>query len=302
MSGILSAVIPMADYLAIDACSSGAAKVLATASPYAWRNRPQTSSAAQSGGKATHVAILEPDQFGERYIVQPPCDLRTNLGKETLVAWLVSVVGEPTVRPPPKAAVGTTLDLYIAELRPRLEATGLTVISQADADSVLGMSAAVMSRPHIAGIICSSGPCEITGQLMDEEYQIPVKVRPDKLLDGVPIIVSLKTCQSVADRDYLRTAWSYGYHGAAWFYTRALEQITGEPHRYWEIAVESAPPHDCLLLEYTRREIDEAEAMMRRGMETYRRCTESGIWPGAGWDWDSGEYTIRPIGRQETTL
>lgn len=294
--------LPMADYLAINACSSGAAKALATESPYAWRNRPQTSSAAQSMGTAAHVAILEPDQFWERYIVQPACDLRTNAGKESLVSWLVSAVGEPTVRPPPKAAVGTVLDLYIAELRPRIEATGLTVISQADADSVLGMSAAVMSRPHIAGIILAAGSCEITGQLDDDEYQIPVKVRPDKLLDGLPVVVSLKTCQSVADREYLRTAWSYGYHGAAWFYSRALEQITGEPHRYWEIAVESAPPHDCLLLEYTRRETEEGEIMMRRGMETYRRCTESGIWPGAGYSWEDGEYTIAQIGRKEVTL
>lgn len=292
--------LPMDDYLAIAACSSGAAKALATASPYAWRSRPQTSSAAQSMGTAAHVAILEPDQFGERYIVQPACDLRTNAGKEILVAWLVSAVGEPTVRPPPKAAVGTTLDLYIAELRPRLESTGMAILTQADFASVQGMADAVMSRPHTRARIEAAGAVEITGRLLDEEYQIPVKVRPDKLLEGEPIVVSLKTCQSVADREYLRTAWSYGYHGAAWFYCRALEGITGEPHRYLEIAVESAPPHDVLLLEYTQREIEEAESMMRRGMETYRRCTDAGIWPGAGWDWDAGEYTIRPIGRQQS--
>jgi hypothetical protein len=150
-----------------------------------------------------------------------------------------------------------------------------------------------------AALIEADGEVEITGMYTDEEYGVQCKVRPDKLLSGSPIIVSLKTVQSVADREYLRSAWTYGWHGAAWFYGRALEQITGEPHRYWEIAVESAPPHDVLLLEYTRRETDEGEAMMRRGMETYRRCTEAGIWPGAGWDWDLGEYTIRPIGRQQ---
>ena len=315
MNGSLQSGMPMADYLAIEACSSGAAKALANASPHAWRNRPQTSSAAQSLGTAAHVAILEADTFWGRYIIQPACDLRTNAGKEVLVAWLVAAVGEPTVRPPPKAAVGTTLDLYIGELRPRLEATGLTVLTEAERDAVSGMFCAVMSRPHTRAIIEAAGAVEITGRLLDEEYQIPVKVRPDKLIpssdhwDDVdlrwvhidPVIVSLKTCQSVADREYLRTAWSYGYHGAAWFYCRALEGITGEPHRYWEIAVESAPPHDVLLLEYTAREIQEGEAMMRRGMDQYRRCTEAGIWPGAGWDWDLEEYTIRPIGRQQET-
>ena len=299
MNGSLTTGLPMADYLAIEACSSGAAKALANVSPYAWRNRVQTSSAAQSLGTAAHVAILEADTFWGRYIVQPACDLRTNAGKETLLGWLVCAVGEPTVRPPPKAAVGTTLDLYIGELRHRLEATGMTVLTEAERDAVSGMFCAVMSRPHTRAIIEAAGAVEITGRLLDEEYQIPVKVRPDKLLDGDPIILSLKTCQSVADREYLRTAWSYGYHGAAWFYCRALEGITGEPHRYWELAVESAPPHDVLLLEYTDREIREGEAMMRRGMDQYRRCTEAGIWPGAGWDWVLGDYTIRPIGRQQ---
>jgi hypothetical protein len=301
MNGSLTTGLPMTDYLAIDACSSGAAKALANASPHAWRNKVQTSSAAQSLGTAAHVAILEADTFWGRYIIQPPADLRTNAGKEILVAWLVAAVGEPTVRPPPKAAVGTTLDLYIAELRPRLEATGMTVLTEAERDAVSGMFCAVMSRPHTRALIEAAGAVEITGRLLDEEFQIPIKVRPDKLLEGSPIVVSLKTCQSVADREYLRTAWSYGYHGAAWFYCRALEGITGEPHRYWELAVESAPPHDVLLLEYTDREIREGEAMMRRGMDQYRRCTEAGIWPGAGWDWVLGDYTIRPIGRQQET-
>ena len=48
--------------------------------------------------------------------------------------------------------------------------------------------------------------------------------------------------------------------------------------------------------------IAEGEAMMRRGMDMYRRCREADMWPGAGWSWDLGEYTIRPIGRQESTL
>lgn len=301
MSGILSADIPMADYLAIDALSSGACKALATGSPFAWRNRVEQSSPSLSLGTLAHLAILEPDRFAAA-VVQPNADLRTNAGKEALVEWLVGIVGEPLVRPPAKAAVGTVLDLYIAELRPRLAASGLVVLTADQRDLCHGMRDAVMGRPHTSAIVEASGMCEITGQLDDEEYQIPVKVRPDKLLDGVPIVVSLKTCQSVADRDYLRTAWTYGWHGAAWFYARAMEQITGEPHRYFELAVESAPPHDLMVLEYTRREIEEGEAMMRRGMETYRRCTESGIWPGAGWDWDSEEYTIRPIGRQEMTL
>jgi hypothetical protein len=300
MSGILSAVIQMADYLAIEALSSGACKALATGSPYAWRNRVETASPAMSLGTMAHICILEPNRFADA-VVQPNADLRTNAGKEALVEWLVGIVGEPTVRPPTKAATGIVLDLYLGELRPRLAASGLVVLTAEQRDLCHGMRDAVMGRPHTRAIVEASGMCEITGRLDDEEYQIPVKVRPDKLIDGVPIIVSLKTCQSVTDREYLRTAWTYGWHGASWFYARALEQITGEPHRYWEIAVESAPPHDVLLLEYTRRETEEGEAMMRRGMDQYRRCTEAGIWPGAGWDWDLGEYTIRPIGRQQET-
>jgi hypothetical protein len=168
MNGSLTTGLPMADYLAIDACSSSAAKALANASPHAYRNRVQTSSAAQSLGTAAHVAILEADTFWGRYIIQPACDLRTNAGKEILVAWLVAAVGEPTVRPPPKAAAGTTLDLYIGELRPRLEATGMAILTQVDFDAVQGMTEAVMSRPHTRALIEAAGAVEITGRLLDE--------------------------------------------------------------------------------------------------------------------------------------
>jgi exodeoxyribonuclease VIII len=291
--------VPMADYLAIDALSSGACKALATGSPYAWRNRIETASPAMSLGTLAHLAILEPARFADA-VVQPDVDLRTNSGKETLLDWLVALVGEPTVVLPPKAATGTILDIYLTDLRPRLEASGLLVLTEDQRSLCLGMREAVLSRPHTRALLDADGQCESTGRLTDPEYGVPIKVRPDKLLSGAPVIVSFKTCQSVADRDYLRTAWTYGWHGAAWFYARALEQITGEPHRLWELAIESAPPHDVLLLEYTAREIEEGEAMMRRGMDTYRRCMEAGVWPGAGWDWNSEEYTIRPMGRQET--
>jgi exodeoxyribonuclease VIII len=301
MNGTLISPLPMADYLAIEALSSGACKSLATGSPYAWRNRTEPASPALSLGTLAHLCILEPERFAAA-VVQPDFDARTNAGKEIMVEWLTAIVGEPTVRPPHKAAVGVVLDLYLSELRPRLAASGLTVITEEQRSICMGMRNAIMASAHTAALIDAEGVCEITGTVTDPEFGIPLKVRPDKLLSGQPIIVSLKTCQSVADRDYLRTAWTYGWHLSAAFYSRALEAITGEPHRYWELAVESAPPHDVLLLEYTEREITEGAAMMRRGMETYRRCTEAGIWPGAGWDWDLMDYTIRPIGRQETTL
>ena len=301
MNGHLTSGLPMADYLAIDALSSGACKALASMSPYAWLHRVREDTPALSLGTLAHLAILEPDSFGNA-VVQPDCDLRTNAGKEILVGWLIGIIGEPTVRPPAKAATGTVLDLYLAELRPRLAGSGLVVCTEDQRALCLGMRDAVWGRPHTRALVEADGATEITGRCTDEEYQIGVKVRPDRLLAGTPIVLSLKTCQSVADRDYLRSAWQWGWHGAAWFYARALETITGEPHRLWELAVESSPPHDVLLLEYTRRETDDGEDMMRRGMEQFRRCTEAGIWPGAGYSWEENSYTICQIGRREVTL
>ena len=301
MNGHLTAGLSMADYLAIDALSSGACKDMASMSPYAWLHRDRACTQSMALGTLAHMAILEPDSFGS-VVVQPDCDLRTNAGKAALVEWLVSLVGEPLSITPPKAATGTVLDLYLTELRPRLDGAGLIVCTEDQRALCLGMRDAVWGRPHTRALVESDGAAEITGQAKDEEYEVRVKVRPDKLLSGMPVIVSLKTCQSVSDRDYLRSAWTYGWHGSAWFYARALESITGEPHRYWEIGIESAPPHDVMLLEYTQREIEEGEAMMRRGLETDRRCMASGIWPGAGYSWEDGEYTISQIGRKDVAL
>jgi len=305
MSGILSAVIPMADYLAIEALSSGACKALATGSPYAWRNRVETASPAMSLGTLAHLAILEPDRFAAA-VVQPNVDLRTNAGKESLVEWLVGIVGEPLVLPPEWAAVGTVLDLYLKELRPRLAASGLAVLTAEQRDLCQGMRDAVMARcaedDKMDAAVNSDGMNEITGIVTDPEYNIPVKVRPDRLLSGAPIVVSLKTTQSVGEREYRRTALAYGWNVSSAFYCRALESITGERHKYVEIAVESAPPHDVMICEYLGDVAEWGESAMRQGMETYRRCTESGIWPGTGYSWDANEYTIVQIGRKEVTL
>jgi hypothetical protein len=297
MSGILSADIPMADYLAIDALSSGACKALATGSPYAWRNRVREDSPAMSLGTLAHICILEPDRFSAA-VVQPKADLRTNAGKEALMEWLVGIVGEPLSVAAPKAATGTVLDLYLGELRPRLAASGLVVLTAEQRDLCHGMRDAVMGRPHTRAIVEASGMCEITGQLDDEEYQIPIKVRPDRLLDGAPVIVSLKTTQSVGD-DYLWTARRYGWPAAAFFYMRALQTITDERHKYFELAVESAPPFDCALFEYSDAEIMRGEEIIRRGMTVYKQCFEFGVWPGPGFCFETGEYGLVTIGQKD---
>jgi hypothetical protein len=298
MKAELIANLPMADYLAIEAASSGGLKVMATRSPKAFRDRAKDSTPAQTLGTLAHLAIWEPDSFAD-VVVMPDCDRRTNAGKHAIVDWLTEIVGEPFTKPPPKAATGTILDMYLGELLPRLEASPAVTASRADYDLACAMRDALMDRSDTRAVLEADGLTEVTGLSKDQDFEVPCKVRPDKLLGGEAIIVSLKTCQSVGERDYLRTAWTYGYPGAAWFYRRILETITGEPHRYWEIAVESAPPHDALLVEYTEREIDEAAGTMRRGLELYRRCIDSGIWPGSGWDWDQMDYTIRAIGRTE---
>lgn len=294
--------VPMADYLAMEALSSSGCKVLASQSPRAYRYGSADSTPAQTLGTLAHTMILEPERLVR---VMPAADMRTNAGKEALVEWLIGQVGEPVTRPPAKAATGTVMDLYLAELRPRLAATGDQVASAADYALAIGMRDAILDRCEecdaTRAAILGEGVAEAVGLVTDLEYGVRCKVRPDRLLTGARWIVSLKTCQSVGARDYLRAAWAYGYPGAAWWYPRIMEAITGEAHQYVEVAVESAPPHDVRTLTYTDAEVAEAESAMRRGLDTYRRCIESGLWPGSGWVWGAdgtpGGYEVSSIGR-----
>lgn len=296
MNGHLTSGLPMADYLAMEALSSGACKALASMSPYAWRNRVQADTPALSLGTLAHLAILEPDSFGD-VVVQPDCDLRTNAGKAALVEWLTGIVGEPLAIPPPKAATGTVLDLYLAELRPRLAGSGLIVCTEDQRALCLGMRDAVWGRPHTRALMEADGATEITGRSMDEEYEIQIKVRPDRLLLGSPVIVSLKTTQSVGD-DYLWTARRYGWPASSYFYMRALKTITGESHKYFELAIESSAPFDCAVFEYSDAEIIRGEEIIRRGMSVYKQCSESGVWPGQGYCFETGEYGLVMIGQK----
>ena len=259
--------MPFSEYLAIEAASSHGLQAIAKRSPFAYRNAVEKPSDAMALGTLAHSLILEPWRESE-YAIQPKYDRRTTVGK-------------------------------MAELEFLAACPGKQVVSREDWDLARGMRDAVMGRDHIRALFEAGGDAEQSVLLTHPDYDVPCKCRPDWIVEGYPLIVDLKTAQSAGERDFMRSCWSYGYQGQAWYYRHLLGLETGERHQFVFVVVESSPPHDVALYDLTDRELATGEEVIRKGLELYRRCTESGIWPGIGFDWDSMSYQLQTIGRTD---
>ena len=259
--------IPFPDYLAIEAASSHGLQTIAKRSPYAYRNAVDTPSEAMALGTLAHALILEPHRESQ-YAISPAFDRRTKAGKELTAQF-------------------------------EADCAGKTIVTREDWDRARGMRDAVWSRDHTRALLESPGQAESTVTLQHPDYGVPCKCRPDRITDGYPLIVDLKTAQSAGPRDFMRACWNYGYQGQAWFYRHMLHLETCEAHGFVFVVVESAPPHDVALYELSDRELAEGETVIRKGLDLYRRCSEAGVWPGVGWDWDSMSYQLQTIGRED---
>jgi len=256
-----------AEYLAIDAASSSGLQTIAKRSPYAWRNRAEQASDAMALGTLAHSLILQPERESE-YAIAPKFDRRTTVGKAAAAEF-------------------------------EADCAGKTIVNRDDWDLACAMRDAVMSRDHVRALFDAGGLAEQSVLIDHPDYGVPCKCRPDWITDGYPLIVDLKTTQSAGPRDFLRSCWSYGYPSQAWFYKQLMMLETGEAHQFVFLAVESAPPHDVAMYELSDRELAEGESIIRKGLELYRSCTDAGIWPGIGWNWDSMTYQLQTIGRED---
>ena len=94
-----------------------------------------------------------------------------------------------------------------------------------------------------------------------------------------PLIVDLKTCDSVSDEHLQKAVWSYGYHQQEDFYRRGYRAAHGLWADFAFVFVQKDPPHlvrvvqlDEQLRRIARERIDEALAV-------WRTCQETGKWP-----------------------
>ena len=248
--------VSMADYLALDALSSGVCHALLSQSPLHakyHKEHPDESNSAMDIGTIAHQILLEGNQDG--IVIVDADDWRTKAAKEQRDA--AHALG--------KAAV---LAGKMAE-----------ILNMVDA------AKAFVASSEIAGIF-ERGKPEVT--LVWDDDGLLCKARPDFLPNDRSLILHVKTTQGSAEPEsWIRNQlFSSGCDVAAVFYERGMNfEIHGDTVLANDaiqsvfIVIEQQPPYGCSLIGLDPMTRDNAERKVTRAIAKWRQCKATSTWP-----------------------
>ena len=204
------------------------------------------STPAMLMGTLAHCAILEPNEFDKRYIVDPKMPKRSNADKEAWQIW-------------------------------QDENAGKVIITDEQRDTSMMMQDAIFNHPKAASLL-SGGKAEQAYFWTDEETGEPCKGKADYVQGDV--IVDLKTAVSASPSEFSRAVANFKYHWQDAFYSEG----TGAEAFYF-VVIEKTEPFVIEVYELSqaakdkgRKEIHEAKNkyLFHRDFEPYIGYTGSG--------------------------
>ncbi len=93
----------------------------------------------------------------------------------------------------------------------------------------------------------------------------------------------IKTTYNADPDAFGRSAAKYGYHSQDAWYREAIRHSLGiDDPKFLFIAIEKQPPHLVAVIELDEYDVDLGMRRNRRAFDIYRRCIETGEWPGYG--------------------
>ena len=171
---------------------------------------------------------------------------------------------------------------------------GLTIITDAELEAITGMARSLGAHPLVkAGIL--DGSVERSLIFRDPVTGAWLKSRPDNIPHGSGLFADLKTTVSVADDDLAKSLASFGYHMQASLVGMAAEAVLNTVMEEFALVwVEKAPPHCVRVTVLTGEDLERGRMQLRRAIDQFAACVESGVWPGPGGDRRDAEYLQLP--------
>jgi len=198
-------------------------------------------------GSATHKAILEPDDFGDEFVLAPKINKRTKAGKEEWAQFVDDNKGKE-------------------------------VLGADDYDKIMLMAEAVRAHPYAKQIL-ARGQAETSVFHRDEETGELVKVRPDWMVDE--FIVDVKTAQSAAPGDFAKHCFNFRYFVQAPFYMDvAGAELGREFTTFVFIVVEKTAPYPVSVFFADQEMVTLGRCEYRRCLRLYHECRKAEYYPG----------------------
>ena len=213
---------------------------------YQREGKPDTR--AMLNGRALHAALLEPELFHAEFAVVPKVDKRTTQGKAQIDAF-------------------------------RREHAGKQLIEADELDYIGRLQLALRRHPRARKLIELPGDAELSLFWTNAATRLRLKVRPDRLLQTLPILVEAKSTCNAAQSAFIRKVVDFDYHLSLAMYIEGVRQVLQRDVQPLFFVIEDASFEICLYK-------PDAE-MLRVGVQRFRRatemfaqCVETNHWPG----------------------
>lgn len=210
--------------------------------------RPEPPTPAMAFGTAFGYALLEPHEFAKRYITAKSFDRRTTLGKAQAIAFDAAAVGK-------------------------------TPISEEDCSLIRNMIDGVMRNPKARQAIEGAGKVEQSVTWDDPATGLPLKFRPDKLLDN-GLIWDLKTAADSSPEAWAKACANFGYHRQAALYLDGAWQALQVDGPFVFVVVGKEPPHECVCYCLDSESLSLGRKQNATAIRELVECKRTGNWSG----------------------
>lgn len=241
------------DYHNWFACSSSIMRELNRSPAHAWYtlNNERKETDAMRLGTATHLAILEPELFAQKFGCAPEgLDKRTKEGKQV---W--------------------------AEL---CDQYGPNLLKYDQYQQVGAMAESVLKKKKASKLLELPGEVELSGVWTDKVSGALCKMRLDKIIKDRKIIVDIKTTTDASEDEFLKTLFNYGYDRQSAFYMRGARALGFEIEAFAFIVIEKEPPYKSQVFELGAQSLMIANDQISRLLPEWQKCVTSKVWPGYG--------------------
>lgn len=170
------------------------------------------------------------------------------------------------------------------EQRDKARAEGLVPILAKDFDRAREMAAAVHQHPEAARLL-ADGDAEQWLYATDPETGQGLRQRLDWMtqLDGRLHIVEYKSAADADPKVFARKAYDYGYHIAFAFAVLCAHALElDDSPAYLIIAQEKDAPYLPSVCEFDLDAYQCGKEQVRKAIQIFRQCNETGMWPGYG--------------------
>lgn len=228
---------------------------------------PRREKAGQLEGHLAHCAILEPEEFSNRYVVPPENAPR----KPTEAQWAAK---KPS--PDSMAAMAWWTE-YNAEN------TGKRVITADQYEVALRQADSMRALPEIQKYL-SRGKAEVSAFWRDPFTGVECRCRPDFVHPtsaSSVVLVDVKTFSSAAADEFRRQCARKKYHVQDTFYSEGFSIAARvNVEKFVFVAVETEYPYAAASYTLGAESREEGYLEWRRLLDVYEECLRTNKWPG----------------------